>query len=414
MTYRGFSPYPWQRAVINLAVGDDARGRVICCKSRRQCGKSIMMENILLWYACNKQNSVSALVSPTLPQARKVFKDIVNAVEKTGVIKKKNETLLEITLINGSQIFMRSAEQRDALRGYTVTGILCIDEAVFMTDDILERVLPWVQVHKAPILMVSSPRFKTGFFWRYYSMATDDANICRVDWNNWDTSALLTAEQLEMYKRMLPKAQFTSEYMGEFLDDEGIVFSYVSQRLGNPSLDFKSLWIGIDWAKGSGGDYTCLVAFNEKGQMVFIKYFNNLGANEQIEAIVNYIKPWVPKIRKIRAETNGLGAPMVEALKVRDANIGRFIEGFNTTNAEKIRLVNALQLALEKGDITLLDDEKLKFELNSYQAEFNPKTNTLTYNAPQGCHDDTCMATMFAWSAFKDSNKTGTYAFSFI
>ena len=196
-----------------MAIGDDARGKVICCKSRRQCGKSIMMENLLLWYACNKQNSVSALVSPTLPQARKVFKDIVNAVEKTGVIKKKNETLLEITLINGSQIFMRSAEQRDALRGYTVTGILCIDEAVFMTDDILERVLPWVQVHKAPILMVSSPRFKTGFFWRYYSMATDDANISRVDWNNWDTSALLTEEQLEMYKRMLPKAQFTSEYM---------------------------------------------------------------------------------------------------------------------------------------------------------------------------------------------------------
>lgn len=414
MTYRGFHPYPWQRAVINLAIGDDARGKVICCKSRRQCGKSIMMENLLLWYACNKQNSVSALVSPTLPQARKVFKDIVNAVEKTGVIKKKNETLLEITLINGSQIFMRSAEQRDALRGYTVTGILCIDEAVFMTDDILERVLPWVQVHKAPILMVSSPRFKTGFFWRYYSMATDDANISRVDWNNWDTSNLLTKEQLEMYKRMLPKAQFTSEYMGEFLDDEGIVFSYVNQRLGNPSWDFKNLWIGIDWAKGSGGDYTCLAAFNEKGQMVFIKYFNNLGANEQIEEIVKYLKPWVPKIRKIRAETNGLGAPMVEALKARDTNIGRFIEGFNTTNAEKIKLVNALQLALEQGDIQLLDDEKLKFELNCYQAEFNPKTNTLTYNAPQGCHDDTCMATMFAWSAYKDSNKTGTYTFSFL
>lgn len=414
MTYRGFTPYPWQRAVIDLAIGEEARGKVICCKSRRQCGKSIMMENLLLWYACNKQNSVSALVSPTLPQARKVFKDIVNAVEKTGVIKKKNETLLEITLINGSQIFMRSAEQRDALRGYTVTGILCIDEAVFMTDDILERVLPWVQVHKAPILMVSSPRFKTGFFWRYYSMAFDDRNICRVDWCDWDTSALLTAEQLEMYKRMIPKAQFRSEYLGEFLDDEGIVFSYVNQRLGNPAPDYRYLWVGIDWAKGSGHDDTCITAFNEKGQMVFIKYFNNLGTNEQIEAIVKYLQPWIPKIRKIRAETNGLGAPMAEALKARDKSIGRFVEGFNTTNAEKIRLVNMMQIALEQNEVQFLDDEKLKSQMNTYSAEFNPKTNVLTYNAPQGCHDDACMATMFAYSAFKDNNKVGAYSLSFL
>ena len=64
-----------------------------------------MCENQLLFFAINYSNSVSAMLSPTLSQSRKVFKELVKAIQDSNIIKRKNETLLEIDLINGSQIF---------------------------------------------------------------------------------------------------------------------------------------------------------------------------------------------------------------------------------------------------------------------------------------------------------------------
>ena len=164
--YVGFRPYEWQRAVINTVCCDSSKGKTVVVKSRRQCGKSIMLENILLWFALNRAGSVSAAISPTLNQSRKLYNDIFKAINGTGVLVKKNESLLTMKFVNGSEIFFKSAEQKDALRGYTISGILCLDESVFIGDDVLELVLPWTQVHRAPLLILSTPKYKTGFFYR--------------------------------------------------------------------------------------------------------------------------------------------------------------------------------------------------------------------------------------------------------
>ena len=321
MICRGFTPYAWQRAVIDRVTGDNARGKTVVCKSRRQCGKSIMIENLLLYYALNYAGGVSAVVSPTLAQARKVFKDINNAVQLSGVIKRKNETLLEMTFINGSQILFKSAEQKDALRGYTIRrGILCIDEAAYISDDILECVLPWVQVHRCPVLMVSSPKFKAGFFWRYFSMGLDEENkdVSLVDWCDFDTSALLTEEQFEMYRRIMPKAQFLSEYEGQFLDEEGLVFAgfrdCIKAEIGG---NYSKLYVGIDWGAGGGGDYTVISTIDDSGKQRHIKYWNDKPTGAQIDTVFNFIKENRNRIALVVPETNSIGQPYTDLLTER-------------------------------------------------------------------------------------------------
>lgn len=420
MICRGFTPYAWQRAVIDKVTGDNARGKTVVCKSRRQCGKSIMIENLLLYYALNYAGGVSAVVSPTLAQARKVFKDINNAVQTSGVIKRKNETLLEMTFINGSQILFKSAEQKDALRGYTIRrGILCIDEAAYISDDILECVLPWVQVHRCPVLMVSSPKFKAGFFWRYFSMGLDEENkdVSLVDWCDFDTSALLTEEQFEMYRRIMPKAQFLSEYEGQFLDEEGLVFAgfrdCIKTEIGG---NYSKLYVGIDWGAGGGGDYTVISTIDDSGKQRHVKYWNDKPTGAQIDTVFNFIKENRNRIALVVPETNSIGQPYTDLLteRLKQAGIQVKVEGFNTSNTSKNDIVSNLQVAFENHQIEILDDSHQSAELGIFEMQYNMKTRVITYSAPQGMHDDTCMALAFAWRAYQMANKTGRYTVSVI
>lgn len=420
MICRGFTPYAWQRAVIDKVTGDNARGKTVVCKSRRQCGKSIMIENLLLYYALNYAGGVSAVVSPTLAQARKVFKDINNAVQTSGVIKRKNETLLEMTFINGSQILFKSAEQKDALRGYTIRrGILCIDEAAYISDDILECVLPWVQVHRCPVLMVSSPKFKAGFFWRYFSMGLDEENkdVSLVDWCDFDTSALLTEEQFEMYRRIMPKAQFLSEYEGQFLDEEGLVFAGFRDCIKTEIVgNYSKLYVGIDWGAGGGGDYTVISTIDDSGKQRHVKYWNDKPTGAQIDTVFNFIKENRNRIALVVPETNSIGQPYTDLLteRLKQAGIQVKVEGFNTSNTSKNDIVSNLQVAFENHQIEILDDSHQSAELGIFEMQYNMKTRVITYSAPQGMHDDTCMALAFAWRAYQMANKTGRYTVSVI
>lgn len=416
LTYKGYTPFAHQRAVHNALNNAYNSGRIYVVKARRQVGKSIMVEQELLRFAVNYKGTVSACVCPTLNQARKMFQDIINCIFDSGVVKKKNETLLEIDLINGSKIFFKSAEQKDSLRGYTISGILCVDECSFISDDVFYGLLlAWTNVYKAPILLTSTPKFKQGFYWNYWVLGLDKnrTDIISIDFNNYDTSELLSSEKLEQYRVMLPKGQFLTEYMGEFLDSQSIVFGDFKECINkNAVKKYKELYLGIDWASGVGSDSTVISALNERCEQVFMLRFNNKRAVEQIDYIVQYLKPYIPKIKLIVAECNGIGQPLVDSLKTAlDGKVR--IEEFSTTNASKIRIINQLQVAFEQRQITILDEVQQTNELSMYEAKVGAN-GTVTYNAPTGCNDDTVIALMLSLEAKRKKNKSGIYNISFV
>ena len=65
----------------------------------------------------------------------------------------------------------------------------------YIVDEVYSIVKPSTDVHRCPILMVST--FRVGFYIAGLGR--------RYDFNKYDTSALLSAEALKMYKQMLPK-----------------------------------------------------------------------------------------------------------------------------------------------------------------------------------------------------------------
>lgn len=310
----------------------------------------------------------------------------------------------------------KSAEQKESLRGYTVNGILCIDEAAFIDDDIFYILLPWVDVHKAPILICSSPFMRNGFFYKYYCRG-GESNIVAIDWCDpqyqSDINILLPPERLEEYRRMLPANQFRSEYLGEFLDDAGSVFTnYLNCVNPHIILPTDRLYVGIDWGNGGDNDDTVISILNQNAQQVYLGYWNNLSTTQQIDKLVSILEPIRKQIALVEPELNSIGTAYTDLLKNRLQKTN--IEGFNTSNKSKNEIVAQMQVAFEQQEVEILDDDKQLKELGTYMVEFNPKTRNVTYNAPQGMHDDICIALMLSYDALKKGGRKGNYSISVV
>ena len=422
LEYVGFTPYLHQRDVINLLVNDSyKKHRTVTVVSRRQVGKSLMAENLLLYFGINFGRTTSICISPTLAQARKLFKEIVDAIGGSDILRSSNATLLELELMNRSQILFKSAEQRDALRGYTVNGICIMDESAYIEDSVYYTILPWVDVSGAPMLLISTPRARSGFFYENYARGLAGQNeYYTVDWSDdkykQELTKLLPAERLEEYRKMLPKQQFTSEYLGQFLDQDGLVFTNFKSCVNfNTVQPSDKLYFGIDWASGGEGDDTVITAVNQHGKQVLLEYWNNLTPAKQVDKLSQILNKYERQVEVIQPELNSIGEPFTDMLKQKLTNILRGkVQGFNTTNKSKNDLVAQLQVAFEQREIEILDNERQSLELGSYSADYNPKTHTITYNAPNGLHDDMCIALMLAWDAYHKRTLRGNYCISFV
>lgn len=420
--FKGITPFSYQQAVINEVKDAKGSGKTVVVKSRRQVGKSVLIANLLLYYAINYKGTKNYVLSPTLKQGKNIYKSIINAISGCGIIKSKNATDLFITLINGSSISIKSAEQKESLRGETCTGILCIDECAYISSEVYNIVKPWCDFHKAVTLMVSTPFVKSGFFWEYYNHGLNrEYNCVSIDWSDEkyqdDMDFILPPSKLEEYRKLLPKNVFLTDYLGIFIDDDGTVFTDFKKCINkNEIKDSDKLYLGIDWAAGVESDDTVIVAFNQYGKQVYLDYFNKLTPTQQIDRIEKFIVQYKNQIAVVQTELNSLGTPLTDFLKNRPqlkTIINKFV-GFNTTNQSKNAIVQNLQIAFEQKEIEILEDEKQSRELATYTAEYNAKTRNVSYNAPNGLHDDICIAMMLAYDAYKNGKIIGNYNISVI
>lgn len=393
-----FKAQPWQRDLIN-GIFNNFKGYTHVVKSPRQCGKSTVLEMILLKVALENNKSVSMCISPTLQQSEKIFKELVEIIP-ASLLKNANSVKLSINLTNGSSILFKSGEQGIAsLQGYTISGILCLDESSYISDDVFFAVLPFIRVHKAPLLLTSTPRFKTGFFYKYYMMGLEDGNkILSYDWTEYDLSAMLSEEDKETLRGQLPRQTYLCQVLGLFLDQEGSVFGDFSKCISNEVTEGLNTYVGIDWGACTGNDETAIAVFNSHKQMVDLIHFNDKDETQTIEAIMAVLRLYKPL--KVIVEKNSIGNIFYGLLKKaidRERLQIRLIP-FNTCNESKERLVNNLQVELQNGTIQLLDDDDLTSELATYEMKLS-STGKKTYNAVSGAHDDLVIATMLGLEA---------------
>lgn len=405
MTLNFPSLEPWQQDVYSAMEDCYGTGKVFVVKSRRQIGKSILCTIKLIDACITKPGSISIMIEPTLTQCRRVYQDIIKWLKDTPLLESYNNALLEITFKNGSQIIFKSGEQRDKLRGYTVTGILILDEAAFLQDDIIQICLPFCDANNAPLLMVSTPMFKDGLFYKFYNEA-DNKTSYAFDWSTYDVSKYITPEKLKFYQNTMTEAKFKTEMLGLFLEDGGYVFKNIINCI-KPKSNNPPIYAGLDWAIGNGGDYTVLVLMDELHNIVDLYYWNDIEPTEQIAKLASIINSY-PSLKAVNAEQNSIGAVYISQLK-NLLEKPTILKSFVTSNDSKKRIIEDLATDFVKENIGIIDDPILISQLQHYAME---KTKTgYTYNGASNFHDDCCMALSMC-NDFFHNHSNGTYNFS--
>ena len=380
-----------QRVVYDAVINDNGAGNIYVVKSKRQCGKSFLASLILIYFSLNKRDTTSLIVEPTLNQSRRVFKEITKMLEGSNIIKNANQSLLSIDFINGSEIIFKSAEQYDAIRGYSVSGILIVDEGAFIVDDVYEILFPVRDAHNAPMLVISTPLFCDGYFYRLFT----STNSKSYDWCDYDTSYFLSDEKLEQYRNTLSELKFRSEYLGQFITDGGYVFRNITNCVLSDSIvKGEPVVCGIDWAVGNDGDDTVLSLLDANANAVDFIRINNMSPVEQIDTIVNKLNT-MPSLKKVVVEQNSIGNVYFDMLKHKYSRHS-IITKFNTTNESKRRIIEQLATAFQNENIHIPNDRELINQLQHYAVEKTAKG--YTYNG-QGAHDDYVMSLAMAYDA---------------
>jgi hypothetical protein len=302
-----------------------------------------------------------------------------------------HESAKELVLPGGSEIWMRTAERPDSLAGEGIKGAV-IDEFTLMKEEV------WTTFIEATLLdyggwalFIGVPRGNNwgGKLWKNAEE--------REGWNKWhfptDSNPAIDAERLESIRANTPAKLFDQEYLAKLVDGAGIVFSGIHDCLtARPQEvpDEESNYVfGLDWGKQH--DWTVLSILNANTkEVVWIDRFNDIDYPVQLRRISKWNDIFMP--RCIVAEANAMGEPLCDQL----IDDGLPIEKFWTTNKSKREIIEGLVVGIEQQEIGLIDFKPLINELEVYESKVTQHGN-ITYNAPDGEHDDCVMSLALAW-----------------
>ena len=122
-----------QKKAYDLIHQSDTR--YLVARWSRQQGKTIFSEIMLIEYLF-KKNTFNGYISPTFAQGQKVYREIIQLLDHTGIIKTANASTLTITTIFGSTLQFFSVQSYTAIRGNTIRGLLVMDELGFFPDQL--------------------------------------------------------------------------------------------------------------------------------------------------------------------------------------------------------------------------------------------------------------------------------------
>ena len=271
--------------------------------------------------------------------------------------------------------------------------------------------MPYADAAKAPMLLISTPLFADpdNLFYKFFINA-DNLTSFSYDWSDpkYDTSAYLTPEKMEFYKKNLTEFKYKTEILGEFITGGGWVFKNILPCIGTPDNKIP-VAAGIDFGTGSNGDWTVIVLFNELKQMVDIQMVNDMDPMSQVSWLANIINKY-PSLKHIYAEKNSIGEVYISALK-KKLNKKSILHEFDTTNKSKKEVVEELVKAFANETITILDNAELIKQLQHFIVKKLSNNNYTYENDSPTIHDDAVIALCLAWKAL--NGKVGNYSITF-
>jgi hypothetical protein len=331
---------------------------------------------------------------------------------------------MEVTFPSGGIVIFRSLDDPDNARGLTAAGVV-VDEAPLVQERAWYEVIrPIISDTDGWAFLMGTPHGKN-FFWREFVAARDRhdsvafqaptlgvrktpmGGLERVP-HPLENTHFKFEEAVNLAHSMTART-FDQEFLARFIDDGGGVF----RRLGDApqaetqhhALPNHRYVMGVDWGKYNDFTVFCVLDITpqkhsspfgysvSRFDVCHLDRFNQIDYTLQMGRLSALIERFRPEV--IVTERNSVGEPLIEVMQ----RMGLPVWPFQTGNASKALAIDAVALALERGQLGLPDDRTLFDELSAYDAERLP-SGMLRYSAPEGMHDDTVMALALAvWGA---------------
>lgn len=344
--------------------------------------------------------TVCQWVAPTYSVCKFGWRELVrlgNQIPGTTIMSPRRPTVDSLmTLPNGAEIVLGSADHPDSLRGEGLSR-LAIDEAAMVPPSAwTEALYPALTDHMGRALLISTPKGPNWVHKRYQRGQDPSDPLYQSFRFPSASNPYLSPDIIADARAELPDAIFRQEYLAEFIAD-GAVFRNIEACVKQVAAT-GDIVVGVDWAQSE--DFSVFVAVDiNTGAVVELERINQLSYTVQVDRLRQFCER-VSAVT-VLAEDNGPGAAPCDM--AQEAGIP--LERFTTTPRTKPEIIGNLMAAFDHEDIALsLADswlqEVLVTELQSYTMVRQP-AGGFKFGAPSGMHDDCVMALAIAWEARK-------------
>jgi len=385
--------YPAQRKAIFDAVDHaGALARYAIIEASTKAGKTV---GCMAWlteqaFIHGKPGRNYWWVAPVYPQAKIAFRRIKRGLPKA--IYLANETEMTITLANGATMWFKSAEKPDNLYGEDVYAAV-IDEASRCREDSWVAVRSTLTATRGPVRIIGNVKGRTNWHFQMARKAEAGApGMAYAKLTAYDAveGGVLSREEIEDAKALLPDKVFRELYLAEPSDDEGNPFglTHIAGCI-RPLSAGVPVAIGIDLAKST--DWTVVIGLDKNGDVCGFERWQG---------------PWEVTVKKILAligrcptliDSTGVGDPIVERLQKQRRNV----TGYTFSSASKQKLMEGLAVAIQTSAVGF-PDGPIKSELQLF--EYLYTRTGVKYSAPEGYHDDCVMALALAVEQYRQVN----------
>lgn len=237
---------PLSQAQKKIAT-DTHRFRVAVCG--RRFGKSHIALRELARFA-SKPDSLVYYVAPTYRMAKQIiWKKLKKKMIELNWAKKINESDLTITLVNDSEISLRSSDNYDSLRGVGLNFVV-LDEAADMESEVWHEVLrPTLSDKEGHALFLGTPK---GMNWLkdIYDMAKTEPE----SWSSYQFTTLdggqVPETELAAARRDLDEKTYRQEYEATFEQYSGIIYyAFGEHNIGDTPTPLPTdiILLGLDF-----------------------------------------------------------------------------------------------------------------------------------------------------------------------
>lgn len=377
-----------------LKAIDNGFKRFILCWHRRS-GKDLTAFGAIMPKEAFRRVGTYFYVLPTYSQSEKV---VWNGIDKDGikfldripkeVIKSKNETNLQIKLVNGSIIQLIGADNIDRVVGTNPIGVI-FSEYSLMKPNVWEFIRPILAENGGWAGFIFTPR-GMNHAWKLLQVALANPQEWYVSVLGVKNTQAIGQDVLDQERKEMPQVLYDQEYNVQFIEGASAVFKGVD-NIVDDTFELKNTHryrLGVDLAKAN--DFTVITPFD---LMTFKvgkpERFNQIDYNLQKSKIeAQYFKHFKPQIY---IDSTGVGEPIYDDLRQRQLNV----EPYHFTEQSRRDLLVNLALLIEQGKITIPYDEQLIAELKSFQYVVTER-GKVRMEVPDGTHDDMVMSLALA------------------